>query len=107
MLLGWVASIEHNPLVRIEAQVGLSPAPLERFFGIKNFFSGMTEGAHRLARFDFLGSLEANIFTPLFLAASVLAILMWRVPKVDTRAKELVFFVVFVGLSLVVNVVHR
>jgi hypothetical protein len=107
VLLGWFASIENNPLIRMEAQVGLSPAPLERFLGIKNFFSGMTEGAHRLAKFDFIGSLEANIFTPFFLGAIVIAILTWRVPKIDSRAKELVFFGGFIGLSVMVNLIHK
>ena len=107
VLLGWFASVENNPVVRMEAKAGLSPAPLERFLGIKNFFSGMTEGAHRLAKFDFIGALEANIFTPFFLGVIVIALLMWRVPKIDTRAKEVVFFGGFIGLSVVVNLVHK
>ena len=42
-------SLENNPLVRLEAIIGLSPSPIEKIFGVKSFFSGMTEGVHQMA----------------------------------------------------------
>ena len=100
------ASLESNPLVRFEATVGLSHAPLERFLGIKNFFSGMTEGVHRLAVLDFKGSVAANVFAPGLSFFIVASILTWSVPRADSRRKEFAFFAVFLVLSLLVNIFH-
>lgn len=100
------ASIEANPLVRIEAVLGLSPAPLERFFGTKSLFSGMTEGVHQLVRLDIVRSIQANIFSPLVPVLVVLSIATWTFPKIDSSVKECTFFAIFVVLSVVVNLVH-
>jgi hypothetical protein len=59
--LGWFISLDRNPLVRLEAVLGLSPSPLEKLFGVKGLFSGITEGMHRLVYGDVTGALAANI----------------------------------------------
>lgn len=104
-LFGFVF-IEKNPVVRLEAILGLSPAPLERFFGIKSLFSGMTEGVHQFARLNIEASVKANIFSPLVIPLVVFFISTWKIPKIDTKNKEYVFFLVFIGMSVIVNIVN-
>lgn len=104
--LGLFAALEANPLVRLEAALGLSPAPLERVVGIKNLFSGMTEGMHRLALLDMEGSLAANIFSPAVAVLLIVSILSWRIPRVASREREFWFFAAFLGLSVLVNLFH-
>lgn len=99
-------ALEQNPLVRLQAILGLSPAPLERLLGIKNLFSGMTEGVHRLALLDFRGSVSANVFAPAALFIVTAAILTWKVPKIHSRANEVAFFTIFLVLSILVNIFH-
>lgn len=103
---GLLASIDHNPIVRFEAIIGLSPPPIERFFGLKSFFSGMTEGVHQFVRLDFINSLKANIFAPSVIPILTYCILTWNFPKIDTRRKEIIFFFGFVVLSIIVNLVN-
>ena len=100
------AFIDNNPAVRFQAILGLSPPPLERFFGLKSLFSGMTEGVHRFARLNLAGSVEANIFSPLVIPLFSYFIFKWRVPKIDNKNKEIVFFISFLGLSIIVNVIN-
>ncbi len=101
------AALENNPIVSLQATLGLSPAPLERFFGIKSLFSGMTEGVHRVVRLDLRGSFDANLFAPLMLLLIFAVILAWRVPRIDSRRKELAFFAVFVACSILVNLFSK
>jgi hypothetical protein len=98
------AYLPANPLVRLEAVLGLSPAPLERYLGIKSVFSGMTEGMHRLVHGELNKALEANILTPL--VACVL--LCWAVKggRLTTRRQERCAALLFIGLSALVNIVH-
>lgn len=99
-----LAYIPTNPLVRLEARLGLSPGPLERYLGVKNLFSGMTEGMHQLANGELVRALDANILTPLVACAFV----AWVVTgaRVRTRCHEYAAAVLIVGLSAVVNIVH-
>ena len=97
------AYIESNPLVRLQAMLGLSPSPLERFFGVKSLFSGMTEGVHQFARGRVLQSIEANAISPFVLPLSAYFLVTWRCPKLDTRFREGVFFLACIVLSIVVN----
>jgi hypothetical protein len=99
-----VAYLPANPLVRLEAVLGLSPAPLERYLGIKNVFSGMTEGMHQLIHGELGRALDANILTPLV----VCALLFWAVTgvRVTTRQQEFWGGMLFVGLSALVNIAH-
>ncbi|MCK5717750.1 MAG: DUF2752 domain-containing protein [Thiomargarita sp.] len=90
ILIGF-ASIRNNPLVRLEALLGLSPSPIERFFGVKSLFSGMTEGIHQFVHLNIVSSIKANIFAPLFIIIIVYSILSWNIPKMDTRKKEYFF----------------
>lgn len=106
ILLACFALIENNPVVRLEAVLGLSPSPIERFFGTKSLFSGMTEGVHQFVRLNIMTSVEANIFSPLVIPALVFFISTWRVPKIDTKKKEQVFFLVFIAMSAIVNIVN-
>lgn len=101
VVLCWFARLEHNPLVQLEARLGLSPSPLERLFGIRGMFSGMTEATHRLSSLDLAGALQANVLVLPVLAAIVAAILCWNVPKLDTRRREAGFFaLVIVGSAI-------
>ncbi len=63
VLIGVFASLQRNPLVRFEAILGLSPSPLERIFGIKGAFSGMTEGVFQLSRGHVVQAFQANVFS--------------------------------------------
>ena len=99
------AALDHNPIVRLEALLGLSPSPLERFFGIRGFFSGMTEATHRLTRLDLRGAAQANILVYPFLAAVVTAILLWRWPRMTTRKHELAFLTVALAGTAINNIV--
>jgi hypothetical protein len=100
------AMIENNPVVRLEAFLGLSPSPLERFFGIKSLFSGMTEGVHQFVRLNLAESIRANLFAPLVVPLLVFLVVTWRFPKIDSKQKEAIFFLGFIGLSVVVNIVN-
>jgi hypothetical protein len=104
-LLGF-AYLDKNPVVRLEAFLGLSPSPIERFFGIKSLFSGMTEGVHQVARLNLVAAFKANIFSPLVIPTVVYFVLTWQVPKIDSKKKETIFFLGFIGLSIVVNILH-
>lgn len=97
------AYIENNPIVRLEAVLGLSPAPLERFFGIKSLFSGMTESVHQFVRLNFVSSFRSNPFGPLVIPVFVVCCLFWWVPTLDTKKKEIIFFLLFITASAVVN----
>jgi hypothetical protein len=101
-LLGGFAALDRNPLVILEARLGLSPSPLERLFGIRGYFSGMTEATYRLTYLDFSGAAQANILVFPTLAAFVVALLTWRVPDLRTRARELQFIAILV-LGTVIN----
>lgn len=100
------AAIDNNPVVKLEAVLGLSPSPIERLFGVKSLFSGMTEGVHQFVRMDFESSIKANIFSPLVIPLISYVILAWRFPKLKTRRQEYMFFGVFIMLSFVVNIVN-
>lgn len=99
--LAWLPA---NPLVRAEALLGLSPGPLERYLGIKNLFSGMTEGMHQLVHGELGKALDANFLTPLVACA----LLAWAVTgvRLETRRHEILAAAGFVGLSMLVNLVH-
>jgi hypothetical protein len=99
------ASLDHNPLVRLQALLGLSPSPLERLFGIRGLFSGMTEATYRLTLLDVIGAGEANILVFPFLAAATAAILLWRWPRVRTRKHEYAVLAVAVAGTAINNIV--
>ena len=105
MLVGFV-SIENNPVVKLEAMLGLSPSPIERLFGIKSLFSGMTEGVHQFVRLNIKSSIRANVFAPFVTLIAIYSVLAWNTPKINTRKKEYIFFAVFIGLSVVVNILN-
>lgn len=99
-------SIARNPLVRLEAMLGLSPAPWERFTGMKTIFSGMTEGFYRLAQGDLRGASSANILSAPFAIFLVWAVLSWRWPRMTSRFREGLFLLGVVLGSLLINLVH-
>ncbi len=103
---GLAASIDHNPLVKLQVAVGLSPSPLERFFGVRGMFSGMTEAAYQLAHFNLLGSVQANVLAIPIIGSIAAAILLWRVPELNSRPRELTFFATVIAASLINNIGH-
>ena len=104
LLLVGFASIDNNPIVRLEAIIGLSPSPIERLFGVKSLFSGMTEGVYQFVHLNIKSSVKANVFSPFVIPIVTYGVLTWYVPKIDTRKKEYIFFSVFIGLSIIVNI---
>ncbi len=100
------ALIENNPIVKIEAFIGLSPSPIERILGVKSLFSGMTAGVHHFVKLNLISSVKANVFAPLVIPIVIYYLLSWNVPKIDSREKEIIFFSVFVGLSVIVNIAN-
>ena len=96
-------SLENNPLVRLEALIGLSPSPIEKIFGVKSLFSGMTEGVNQMAMFNIENALKANIFSPLVIPLLLLLFLRGKAPKIKTKKHELIFFSSFIFLSILVN----
>ena len=99
------AHIDNNPIVRLEAWLGLSPSPIERLFGVKSLFSGMTEGVNQFAKLNLAASFNANPFAPLVLPFVAFCCLSWWFPVIDSRKKEVTFFTLFILLSLIVNLV--
>ena len=97
-------SLENNPLVRLEAIIGLSPSPIEKIFGVKSLLSGMTEGVHQMAFLNVQDALNANIFSPIVIPLLLLLFIRGKIPKIKTRIHELVFFSSFIFLSILVNV---
>jgi len=99
-----VAYLPANPLVRLEAMLGLSPAPLERYLGIKSVFSGMTEGMHQFVHGELDKALDANFLTPLVACA----LLFWALKggRLTTRRQECCAALLFAGLSALVNIAH-
>src|SRR6185503_9687830 len=103
-LLAAFASLDRNPVVRLEAKLGLSPSPLERLFGIRGLFSGMTEATYQLVRLNLGRALAANILVVPVLGAILLCILLWIRPKLDTRRREIAFFALVLGGIAINNV---
>lgn len=106
LVLTWIVAIKRNPLVRLEAVLGLSPSPLEKLFGVKGLFSGMTEGMFRLSHGDLLGSMQSNVLTPFVALAVVIGIAFGVRPRIRDRRDELLFFACIVFLSVVVNIAN-
>jgi hypothetical protein len=105
-LLYLFASLEHNPIIRLEAILGLSPSNIEKIFDVKSIFSGMSEGVYQLGQLDLQKAMEANFLTPFVLIFILYSILSWRFPKLDSRKKEITFFGVIVVCSVLVNIVN-
>ena len=103
LLLLLFISIENNPLVRLEAIIGLSPSPIEKIFGVKSLLSGMTEGVHQMSFLNVQDALNANIFSPIVIPLLLLLFIRGKIPKIKTRKHELVFFSSFIFLSILVN----
>lgn len=107
ILLGaiWFVSLDKNPVVVLIAKLGLSPSPLERLFGVKGMFSGMTEGMFRLVHGDIAGAIAANVLTPAFATVVAFCVVVGYRPQIKTRKQELVFLLSVVLLSVLVNLV--
>ena len=100
-LLAAFAGLDRNPVVRLEAKLGLSPSPLERFLGIRGLFSGMTEASYQFVRLDFGRAFAANVLVVPVLAAFALCILLWKRPRLDTGRREVLFFaLVLAGIAV-------
>lgn len=95
-----------NPLVQMQAELGLSPSPLERIFGIKSAFSGMTEGVFRLFKLDLIGSFKSNPFSPLIVILGVVFVISGQIPRFHDKKEELIALLVFAGCSIIVNIVE-
>jgi hypothetical protein len=103
-LLAAFAGLDRNPVVRLEAKLGLSPSLLERLFGIRGLFSGMTEASYQLVRLDLGRALAANVLVIPMLGAIALGILLWTRPKLDTRRREMAFFALVLAGTAINNV---
>ncbi|MEA3040768.1 MAG: hypothetical protein QOC65_257 [Sphingomonadales bacterium] len=101
--LAWFATIDYNPVVVLQARLGLSPSPLERLVGIRGMFSGMTEATHRLVHLEVLAAIRSNILVVPTLAAIVLCIVTWNAPKIDTRLREVCFFIIVIAGTAINN----
>ena len=99
----WFASIDRNPIVVFLARTGLSPSPLERLFGLKGFFSGMTEGMHRMVHGDFSGAVDANPYTPLVAAIFAICLVFGVRPRIRKTWHEVAFLGAVLLLTLVRN----
>ena len=109
VLLGFLilfAYVDNNPLVKLVAQLGLSPSPIEKYIGVKSLFSGMTEGVHQIANLNFDAAIKANCFSPLVIPLVAYYLLTWRIPRVQNKKDEVLFFSGFISLSVIVNVVN-
>ena len=90
--LALFARLDDNPLVRLEALLGLSPSPLELFFGIRGPFSGMTEATYQLLHLQLASAFRANALVLPVLGMIGLAILCWQVPRMNSTRREICFF---------------
>lgn len=100
----WFLRLDHNPLVRIEAKLGLSPSPIEKLFGVKSLFSGMTEGLYQLTHFNLMKSIESNLLSPLFFVLFLGFLFTGYRPRVKTKFEEAIIFILVVLLSTLVNI---
>lgn len=98
--------LPQNPLIRIEAMLGLSPCAFEKLLGIKCAFCGMTKALELLVGGEFVAAMEANFLTPIFLGVVVYVCLTWRIPQVKYMWHELLFFSLFLLATLAVNLYH-
>lgn len=98
--------MDHNPIVRLEAIVGLSPSPLERLFGVRGLFSGMTEAAHRLSMGSLHGASSANMFFAPLAFIVVGLVLIGHRPRIRNRRDEALILGSTVALTLLLNVLQ-
>ncbi|MEA3013955.1 MAG: hypothetical protein QOD42_2500 [Sphingomonadales bacterium] len=106
LLLGALAAfgrLDENPLVRLEALLGLSPSPLERFVGIRGPFSGMTEASFQLLHLQIAAALRANVLVIPILGMIGAAILCWRAPRMSSAGREIWFFAAVVAGTAINN----
>ena len=96
-------SLEPNPLVALEARLGLSPAPLERFFHIRGPFSGLTEASVRLAHGEPWRATAAHSLVIPFWFAVVAMVVLWRFPRIRNRRQEYLFLGGGVAMTIVNN----
>tara|TARA_B100000768_G_scaffold152101_1_gene147605 strand:- start:484 stop:780 length:297 start_codon:yes stop_codon:yes gene_type:complete len=96
--------MDDNPIVRLQAIIGLSPSPIEKLFGLKSLFSGMTEGVYQLLNLNFRESVKANIFSPVIVPLLFYFLINGEVPKMNTKSREIFFFSTFILLSVAVNI---
>lgn len=100
------ARLDHNPAVRWAARLRISPAPMERFLGVKGVFSGMTEGTYQLSHGHVHSALQANVLTPvpaLFLVAWVAT---GYIPRIKNSRDEASAFLLILGGSIAVNLLN-
>lgn len=100
------SALPRNPIILLEARLGLSPAPWERFTGMKTVFSGMSEAFHRIGAGDLAGAFRANFLALPFALSLVMAILFWHWPRLTQRRHEFYFFVAAIWASVAVTLVH-
>ncbi len=99
-------SLDNNPIVKLQAKLGLSPSPIEKIFHVKGMFSGMTEGMHRLTHGDLIGAMSVNVLTPVFAIVFSLCFLGGYRPRINTKKQEYLFLFSVIFFSVVVNLVN-
>lgn len=104
VLAGWLfVSLEPNPLVVLEARLGLSPAPLERFFHIRGPFSGLTEASVRLAHGEPWRATAVHLLVIPWWIAVVAMVVWWRFPRIRNRRQEYLFLAGVVAVTIINN----
>ena len=101
--LAALAWVPRNPIVRLEAWLGLSPSKIETIFHVRSLFSGMTSAANQYAHGHIAGGFRANPVSPIILGAIIAAVLLWRIPPLRTRTHEALWFAAFILLSVANN----
>jgi hypothetical protein len=103
----WFISLDENPLVRLEAKLGLSPAPFERFTSLQGPFSGMTEGMYQLTKGNLRAAVRSNVLTPAAATIVLLCLVFGRVPHIRTRKDEQLFFAGVLCATIMVNLANK
>jgi hypothetical protein len=77
---------------------------MERVFGVKGIFSGMTEGMFRLSRGEIEQSMVANVLTPFFAIAVGGFFIAGVRPRIKTKTAEWIVIFSTVALVFIVNI---
>ncbi len=101
-----LVQMDRNPAVWAISVLGLSPAPLERFTGIKGPFSGMTEGVYQLANGNVAAALASNVLTPLLPAMALCWAIAGYVPRIQHRRDESYALGFVIVGSILVNLLN-
>ena len=92
-----------NPIIELQRVLSLSPAPIERIFGIKSLFSGATTAFHYAVRGDIIYAFKFNIVYPFFFIISIKYLIKGELYNITNKKEEFNFFFIIFILSLINN----